>query len=296
MNWDDLQYFLAVARSRTLSGAARALGVDATTVGRRIDRLAEGLNTTLFEITPAGQELTTSGAKLLLHAEEAERAIVAAGGAVRGERASLSGTVRISLSEGFATWVLAPGLAAFQDHHPHIALEIVSTNGFLNPSKREADLAIMLARPARGPLITRKLSDYRLSLYANPAYLARHGTPVDRADLRHHRLIGYIPDFIYSDELRYMADIEDGLEPGFSSSSINVQHMLAASGGGIAVLPDFIGAQDPRLTRVLSDHVRVSRSFWLVVHADRRKVARIAAVIDWLDALVRERADLLMPG
>jgi len=294
MNWDDLQYFLALARSRTLSAAARALGVDATTVGRRIDRLGEYLNTTLFETTPSGHELTASGAKLLVHAEDVERSILAVGSTVRGERASLAGTVRISLSEGLAAWMLAPSLAAFRGLHPNIGLEIVSTNGYLDLSRREADLAIMLGRPARGPLLTRKLSDYKLSLYASPDYLARHGTPAHVTDLGTHQLIGYIPDYIYADELRYLSDIEEGLEPDFSSTSINVQHMLAASGAGIAVLPDFMALQDRRLTPVLADTVSITRSFWMVVHRDRRRVARIAAVIDWLDQLVRDKAGLLL--
>lgn len=296
MNWDDLQYFLAVARSRTLSAAAQRLGVDATTVGRRVDRLAEGLNTNLFETTPSGQELTAAGAKLLIHAEEVERAILSASSDVRGERASLAGTVRISLSEGFATWLLAPSLAAFHALHPNIAVEIVSTNGFLDLVRREADLAIMLTRPARGPLITRKLADYRLRLYASPDYLAEAGEPRSTADLHAHRLIGYIPDFIYSDALRYLADVADGLDPDFSSSSINVQHQLAATGCGIAVLPDFVALPDKRLVPVLADKVAITRGFWLVVHADRRRVARIATLIDWIDQLVKEKAPVLTGG
>jgi DNA-binding transcriptional LysR family regulator len=293
MQWDDLRYFLAVARTRKLKVAASQLGVDATTVGRRLERLALSLNTNLLETGPAGYSLTSSGEMLLRHAEEVERSVLTASGALTGERSRLAGTVRISLSEGFATWVLAPSLTRFKQMHPDIRIDIVSTNGFLNLSKREADLAIMLARPARGPLITRKLSDYRLGIYATSAYLQTHGTPRSIHELHTHRMVGYIPDFIYADELRYLSDIDEGLEPHFSSSSINVQHALARTGAGMAVLPHFIGKQDTGLQSVLAQEVDIGRSFWLVVHRDLRKVARIAAVIDWLDHLVREQATLL---
>lgn len=295
MNWDDLRMFLAAARAGTLAGAAARLGVDATTVGRRIDRLAQALGTALLETGQTGQALTPAGQKLLAHAELAERAILSAGDALADDSAAHEGTVRLSLAEGFATWIVAPHIAQFQALHPGIQLEIVSTNRFLDPSKREADITIMLGRPARGPLIVRRLTDYDLGLYAARAYLAEQGTPAAPADLSAHRLIGYIPDFIYAEELRYLTDIGDGFEPALTSSSINVQHALTASSGGIGVLPHFIGRQDVQLTPVLADSVRIRRSFWLVVHRDVRRIARIAAVIDWLGALIGQSASLLTP-
>lgn len=289
MKWDDLRFFLALARTRTLAGAAGQLGVDATTVGRRLDRLAASLNSNLFEPGTSGFSLTSSGETLMRHAEEVERSIMAASGALTGERSRLAGTVRISLSEGFASWVVAPGLASFRLRHPDIRLEIATTNGFLNPSRREADLAVMLARPAKGPLVSRKLTDYGLSLYAARDYVARCAAPLTRASLRDHPLIGYIPDFIYAEELRYLAEIDDNLAPSLSSSSINVQHAMTRAGAGIAVLPDFIGQNDPQLQCLLADSVHIRRSFWIVVHHDLRRVARVAAVIDWLDELVAQR-------
>ncbi|HMT43078.1 MAG TPA: LysR family transcriptional regulator [Chakrabartia sp.] len=282
MHWDDLRYFLALVRARTLAGAAQKLGVDATTVGRRIERLTAAYGTSLFETGPAGHMMTASGDELLRHAEDVERAILAAGTALTGERSRYAGTVRLSLSEGFATWVIAPHLPAFAESHPDIALEIVTTNGFLNPSKREADLAVMLARPVQGALTAAKLTDYTLGLYASAEYLRRHGPVAELAELRGHRLIGYIPDFIYAEELRYLPEVAEGLDPAYSSSSINVQHALAASGLGIGILPHFIGQQSPPLLPVLANTVRIRRSFWTVVHRDLSRVSRVRAVIDWL--------------
>jgi DNA-binding transcriptional LysR family regulator len=286
MNWDDLRYFLALARTRTLGAAAQKLGVDATTVGRRIERLSALLGTSLFETGPAGHMLTASGDELLRHAEDVERAILSAGSALTGERSRFSGTVRLSLSEGFASWVVAPHLPAFAQSHPEIALEIVTTNGFLNPSKREADLAVMLARPAQGPLLAAKLADYSLGLYASADYLAGHAPVTGVAGLGRHRLIGYIPDFIYADELRYLSEVDAGLHPAFSSSSINVQFALTQAGLGIGILPHFIGSQSAALRRILPEDVRITRSFWTVVHRDLSRVSRVRAVLDWLRQIV----------
>lgn len=296
MQWDDLRFFLALARNRTLGSAAKTLGVDATTVARRIDRLAGTLGAPLFESGPGGHLPTPRGEALLVHAEEIERSIIRAGEGRQGGAGRFAGTVRLSLSEGFGTWIVAPNVAAFSARHPGIALEIVTTNGFLNPSKREADLAVMLARPKEGPLTARQLTDYTLGLYASSAYLARKGVPGSRGDLAAHDLIGYIPDFIYWGELRYLADIDRAIVPAHQSSSINAQLALARGGAGIAVLPHFIGLKNPDLVRLLPDEVSIRRSFWSVVHSDLSRVGRFRAVLDWLSEIcVAERA-LLLPS
>lgn len=297
MNWDDLRIFLAVARAQKLAVAARALALDATTVSRRIERLATDLGTTLFEQASVGHVLTAGGIELLRHAEEIERAALAARADVSGERGLLSGVVRISVAEGLGTWIIARHLAAFKSAHPDIIVELIASSGFLNPSRREADLAVMLARPTSGPLVARRLTDYQLQLYATEAYLNRAPPLNAPSDLKHHILIGYVPDVIYSPALDYIAEIRPGSAPDIRSSSINAQHALAVSGAGLCVLPRFIGAQDDRLHPVLTRDINLARSFWLVVHQDTRQLARVAAFVDWLAALVaRESALFLKPA
>ena len=293
MQWNDLQYFLAVARGRTLAAAGRQLGVDATTVGRRIERLSANLNSDLFEIGPGGHSLTQAGERLLAYAEEMERAALLAGSALSGERTRFAGKVRISLAEGLATWIVGPVLPQLQARHPEIALDMVTGNGFLNPSRREADLAVMLARPTRGPLHVRKLSDYGLGLYGAQKYLHAHGAPHTIQSLRTHRLVGYTPDFIYADELRYLREIDDRLEPSLTSSSINLQHRMIKSGAGLGILPHFIGQQDSTLAPLLPEQIEIRRSFWLVVHDDMRRIARVEAVMEWLGQVLHQAADLL---
>lgn len=285
MQWDDLRFFLAVERSGTLSAAAARLGVDATTVGRRVERLSEALATPLFDTGPQGHRLTAAGEKLLHHAEAVERAITAASGDLTGESQRLAGTVRIAMSEGFATHVVAPRLPAFHATNPGIMLELAITNGFLNPSKREADLAVLLARPQSGALTVSKLSDYHLGLFAARSYIERHGMVTDLADLRRRTLIGYIPDFIFWEALRYLEEVDPGLTPHITSSSITMQHAMTRAGLGVCVLPHFMAQGDPMLVPIMADSIVITRSFWLVVHADLRRVARVAAAVEWLRGL-----------
>ena len=284
MNWDDLRLFLAVARTSRVAMAARILGIDATTVSRRIHRLGHDLGTTLFEPGPAGHVLTDRGSQLLVHAEAIERTAFAARSEVAGERSLLSGTVRVSVAEGFGTWIVARHLVDFHRANPRIVVELIASTGFLNPSKREADVAVMLARPTTEPLLARRLTGYALGLYAAPAYLAGAPPIASAADLRDHVLIGYVPDLLYSPALDYIAEVR-ARGADIRSSSINAQAALAISGAGLCILPRFIGGQDDRLVAVLADDVALTRTFWLVMHRDVRRLARVAAFIDWLAAL-----------
>lgn len=295
MNWDDMRVFLALARSETLARAAAIIGQDATTVARRIQRLEVALATTLFEHGATGQSLTESGHRLLAHAEAME--VGARAVQQQAEQgAGLGGTIRISVSEGFGMGFMAPRLAAFAEAHPGVALDLIASTGFLNPSRREADIAIMLARPKGGPLIAAKLTDYRLGVYASEATLAQTG-PVESVEaLTRRRLVGYVPDLIYAPELRYLAEVDERLEPAIRSSSITAQARLIASGAGCGILPCFLGDATPGLVRLLAREVAIERSFWLVVHRDMRRVARIEAFIAWLREEVAAAQPSLLGG
>ncbi len=293
-DWNDFQAFLAVARTGQLARAAAAMGVDATTVGRRLRRLEMRIGATLFEQTREGQVLTEAGEALLAEVEAMEQAASRiAENATGGTGAA--GLLRVSLSEGLASWIVAPALRGFVEAHPRLVIDLVAASGFLSPSKREADLAVTLSRPRAGPVIAGKLSDYTLRMYATRGYLAQHGSPENPAALAHgHKLVGYIPDLLYAPELRYLAEIEPGLVATVRSSSINAQHRLIAAGAGIGVLPCFIGDADKWLVPVLPDR-RITRSFWLVTHKDTHNLARVRAFKDWLTDLVAKERGRLLP-
>jgi DNA-binding transcriptional LysR family regulator len=294
MDWDKLQYFLTVAQQGTLARAGAALQVDATTVSRQVSALEAALQQTLFERAPGGFNLTAAGRALVPHAE----AMAAAAARIRsaeGGNTALSGQLRVSVSEGFGNSFIAPRLAGFVAAHPELEIDLVASSGFLNPSRREADMAVLLARPRKGPLITRKLSDYSLGLYA-PAHRpdwqeAVATTPLSRAGVP---VIGYVPDILYAPELDYLGEIEPGLRAGVRSSSILAQRRMIAGGAGVGVLPCFLAAGDPALVRVRPDQV-IARAFWLALHRDVAPQPRIRAFIDWLDSEVRESRGLFVP-
>lgn len=289
MRWDDLQFFLVLARTGLLASAARQLHVDATTVGRRIRRLEQALGQTLFEQGRDGHILTESGRRLLVQVEAIERAAAPIGNESAGDDGEqVRGRLRISASEGFGTWLLAHHIGQFAAMHKGISIDLAANSGFLDPSRREADVAILLGRPQRGPLISKKLTDYALRLYAAHSYLADMPAIAAEGDLRQHTLIGYIPDLLYSPELRYMEEVLPGIEPRIKSSSINAQYRLLASGAGVGVLPCFIGDRDPLLTRILPD-TRIMRAFWLVTHQDTRHLPRNSLFVEWVSNLVAQR-------
>jgi DNA-binding transcriptional LysR family regulator len=288
VHWDDLRIFLGVARSGTLSAAGRRLQLDPTTVARRIARLEKEIGRSLFEITPAGHVPTPRGLELLAHAQAMESAAIAvAEGSPSG--APVSSTIRVSVSEGFGTSLVAPNLVRFVERYPAVTVELVASTGFLNPSRREADIAIMLARPKRGPLVARKLTDYHLGLYGSV------GAPsiVDRAGLGDARLIGYVPDLIYAPELDYLSEAVPGLSATLSSTNVNGQAAMIRSGAGIGILPCFIGDADPAMRRLMADDIDIRRSFWLVIHKDLRGAARVKLFTAWLDELMAEMRPLL---
>lgn len=293
MDWDKLQYFLMVARHGTLARAAAALHVDATTVSRQISALEAALQQTLFERASTGFVLTAAGRALVPHAEAMAAAAARIHKAGDGGSA-LSGQLRISVSEGFGNSFIAPRLAGFVAAHPEIEIDLVASSGFLNPSRREADMAVLLARPRKGPLITRKLADYRLGLYApadRPEWHERIASvPLSRTGIP---VIGYIPDILYAPELDYLGEIEPGLRAHVRSSSILAQRRMIAGGAGVGVLPCFLAAGDPALVRVRPEQV-IGRSFWLALHRDIAPQPRIRAFIDWLDAEVRDARALLV--
>lgn len=292
-NWNDLRDFLAVARSGQFARAALRLGVDPATIGRRLKRLERSVGYTLFELTREGQVLTEAGERLLAHVETMGMAADLIGDEPRNAR-GLSGLLRVSVSEGFGTWFVARYLPDFTNAHPNLTVELAATSGFRSPSRRETDVAVLLTRPHSGPVISGKLSDYNLGLYASTAYLGKQEAPTSRDDLAsQHRLVGYIPELLYSPELRYLGDIDDRLFATVRSSSINAQHQLVAGGAGIGVLPCFIGDHDSSLKRILAE-VEITRSFWIVTHRDTHQLQRVRAFRAWITQLVAQQRAILL--
>ncbi len=293
LNWDDLKVFLAVARLESLSAAGKALRMDPATVGRRIGRLEEALSTRLFVKSPQGYALTEAGERLAEHANGAERAVIAALDETRSPPNVLSGTIRIGAPDGVANYLLPQICAAICDDNPALEVQIVALPRVFNLSKREADMAITVSPPETGRLTVQKLTDYHLHLAASRKYLEMHPPIRSRADLRGHRMIGYIPDMIFDRELDYMDEAGEGVRARLTSNSVSVQLNWVRQGAGIAIAHDFALPAYPDVQRILAGEVSLRRSFYLIRHADDRQVARLNRFADLLAvALRREVARL----
>lgn len=285
-NWDDLRLFLAVAREESLSGAGKILRLDPATVGRRMQRLEEALQARLFVKSPQGYTLTEAGMSLLTRAETAERAMRKAVADLPEVSDRLSGQIRIGAPDGSANYLLPQVCAAIADENPDLDIQIVALPRVFNLSRREADMAIGVSAPTAGRLVVQKITDYHLHLAASERYLADSPPIERREDLRHHRLVGYIPDMIFDRELDYLSDLGITRVP-LASNSVSVQINWIRQGGGIGIAHDFSVPAMPGVRRILTDEIGLTRAFYLIRHADDQRNLRLSRFAQALTAGLR---------
>ncbi|MCX4852901.1 LysR family transcriptional regulator [Streptomyces canus] len=291
---DDLRYLLAVSRTGRLVTAADALGVDHTTVSRRIAALEKSLGLRLIERGAEGWTLTDIGRAVSESARVIEEAIDRVVDTVTGQDSpSLHGTVRVSAPDGFGTVFATPALVRVRRRHPRLQVELITATRQLALRPSGFDLALVIGVPASSHLVTEHLTDYTLGLYASDDYLTRYGRPETVAELREHPLIFYIESMLQVGDL----DIErhlPGMTPAFSSTNVFAQLEATQQGAGIGVLPAFL-AQRTRLRRLLADEIDIRLPITLAVR--REAVTHPAVRVLWtaLRHEVAERADELLP-
>lgn len=281
MNWDDMRLFLGLARNGRVAIAAKGLKVDPTTLIRRVKKLEDSLNCNLFELTKKGYVLTSQGSELVRYIEKAEHYFLEAQNELSDERSHLAGTIRVSVSEGFGSWFLAPLLPDFKAQYPGICIELVATSGFLNLNKREADMAILLEKPSKGLLVTQKLTDYELYLYTHET-LVQSAMPKSLHDLRHFNLVSYVPDLVYAPQLKFIEETALSQLSALRSTSINAQHQMLVNGAGVGILPKFIAEHQTGLVRLLQQDIHIKRTFWLASHKETYTQAKFQAFSSWL--------------
>ena len=293
-DWNDIRFFLELSRKGRLTEVAKALKVDHTTVSRRVLALEEKLDARLFESTSRGFVLTEAGERLLPLAEQMESASATIQDMVGGENQALTGTIRLGVPEGFGSQFLVHELPAFQRQHLDLELEFLANDRFVSLSKREADLSITLGRPKSGRLVSRKLTDYRLRLYATRDYLARTPPIRQREDLRHHNFISYIDELVPDPQLLYLSDIVSNPTVNLKSSSIIFQFQATLAGAGIGILHCFAAEEYPELVAILPDEISIEKSYWLNTPTDIHDLARVKAVSDFLSEVVIRRRNKLL--
>ncbi|MDF3202926.1 LysR family transcriptional regulator [Pseudomonas sp. 1912-s] len=280
MNWDDARVFLAVCRESTLRGAARVLGVDQATVGRRVNALEKSLNATLFLRTSEGYALTAVGEAALQSVENMERSALDLERQVLGLDDRLTGTVRVTTTDSLAIDFLIPAIARLHDAHPDVRVQMDASTQFLNLAKREADIAVRNTRPDNPDLIARRIARWPVGLFASQGYLDRHGEPEPGSLFEGHDLVVYQPHLHGQKDLTLVSEpLGRGRIVAALSSSLLVRRSIAA-GLGIGEIPLISGERDG-LVRLWPDRTRpLPYDVWLVTHADLRHTARVRVVID----------------
>ena len=291
MDWDDLRYFLGIARAGSLSGAARALGVNHSTVFRRIQAFEARLGVRLFDRLPTGYALTVAGDDMLASVEKVDDEIDILNRRLTGRDLRLSGPLRITTTVSLMHWLLAPPLAAFKAKFPGIDLELAVATDFLNLSKRQADVAI---RPTISPpeiLIGRRLSKLAFAPYASVRYPPRSKAP--KENLKAHPWIGFDDNLAHLAAAKWMRENLQDAAIGFRANNLMAMLAAARAGMGAAVLPCFMGDQETELERLKPPLAKAGSELWLLTHEDLRNTARVRAFMDFMAAAIQSDRDLL---
>jgi DNA-binding transcriptional LysR family regulator len=294
---DDLLLLLEVARSGSLSGAAGVLGVNHTTIARRLATLERDLGSPLVTRTVRGCRLTDVGQSLLPSALSIESAVQQANTSGQGTRArhDLQGLVRVSAPDGFGAHFVAPSLARLRERHPGVAVELLSETRPV-ASGVGADIQIGVGKPQTKQVEPRPLTRYALCMYASPAYLRREGMPTVPSELSRHKLVAYVEGLLRVPELSLLLQLEPTGTIGLSSNSLFAQVEAVCAGGGIVVLPAYIGNRDARLQRVLPDLHFELELYISPVPQQLRRPATMEASREITREVQARRAELLPPN
>jgi DNA-binding transcriptional LysR family regulator len=283
-DWNDVRYFISVAREGSTLAAARALRTSQTTVARRIAALEEALGVPLFEKRQAGYSLTPAGHELLGRAKELEHSANAFADGAAAHSRDVSGTVKLTTEEVYAITLLAPMLRELHERHPDIRIELDTSQQVRDLGAGEADISLRSTKDEQQPagLVGRQLCIDDWSLYCSRDYAARHGVPATLDDLKKHAFIGGGGGHLW---IYYQAWLKElGLEQQVAMHHTTSGGLLSGvrSGFGIAVLPCVVADADPELIQCIPPRTKHGRVLWLFTHERCRHTPRVRAVIDFL--------------
>jgi DNA-binding transcriptional LysR family regulator len=286
-DWNDLKYFLAVARGGGLTAAAAGLHTSASTVSRHIDAMEGRLGVRLFLRQQRGYQLTDRGSELLTHVAEVERAMQAV---ERRSSASdeIRGQVKLALPESLANYLIAPNLPALRQRYPALQLELVVSRQLTDLSRREADLALRIVNPAQPEhapdYVAHRVGSIHFALYCTPAVLKRAG------DWRKLDIVSWEDSWIKSPMMEWLTQLFPGKEPALRANSLQTHYVAVRAGVGAAFLPHFIGDADLTLRRVEFGSLVTERQLWLLYHRDLKGSQRVQAVREFVAEVCGRRS------
>lgn len=280
--WDDARVLLALHRTRTLSGAAKTLKIDASTIGRRIDALEAALGTRLFDRTPDGAVPTAAADELVAPAEAMERAALELGGAAATFEREVEGVVRLSLPPGVADLLVAPLLPSLFARYPRLRLELDARVGYVDLARREADLVLRGIRPERGDLVAVRVAQATSRPHVHRELAERLGRVRDPSAVP---WITYGPDLAHIPDAAWVLAVAPEPSIVLRTSSFTAQIAAVEHGAGATLIPDGLIASRPHLvplefTRTLAKRLPPypEGSLWLAAHRSVRSIPRVAAV------------------
>ena len=282
IGWELYRSFLSVLNEGSLSGAARALGVAQPTVGRHVAALEKSLGLALFTRSQIGLMPTEAALSLRSYAEAMQSTAAALERAAASQGMGVRGTVRVTASDVIGVEVLPPIIASLRDEHPDLVLELVLTDRMQDLLRREADIAVRMARPRQELLVARRVGQIELGLHAHQRYLSRHGTPNTMADLANHALIGF------DQTTAFIRSAGKGLSgwrrEAFAMRTDNnlAQLALIRSGAGIGVCQAAIARRDDSIVRLFTRQFSLQMETWITMHEDLRNSPRCRVAFDAL--------------
>jgi DNA-binding transcriptional LysR family regulator len=290
---DDLLVLLAVGRSGRYNTAAEELGLNHTTISRRIAALEESIGGRVLARVAGGWELTDLGREALAAAETVESAVRSLTVDLGGVR-TLEGVVRISATDGFSAYIAAPAAARVQRRHPKVAVEIVATTQRASQQRSGLDVEVVVGEPKIHRAKAIRLGDYCLGLYGARDYLAEHGTPASIPDLARYPLVYFIDSMLQVDDLDVAPSFAPAMRESVTSTNVFVHVEATRASAGIGLLPCFMADRHDDLIRVLPDMVAIQLTYWLVARAETLRRPEVAAVVDAIRGRVDEQRDALL--
>lgn len=290
---DDLLVLLAVGRSGRFVTAAEELGLNHTTISRRIAALEHSLGGRVLARVAGGWELTDLGRDALIAAENIESAVRSLATGADGTR-TLEGVVRLSATDGFSAYIAAPAAAQVQRHHPLVSLEIVTATRRASQHRSGLDIEVVVGEPRVRRAIATRLGDYRLGLYGSQSYLAHRGTPENVADLARYPLVYFIDAMLQVDDLDLASSFVPAMHESVTSTNVFVHVEATRAAAGLGLLPCFMADRHDDLVRVLPEQVAVQLSYWLVTRKETLRRPEVAAVVEAITLQMRDQHDVLL--
>lgn len=290
---DDLLVLLAVGRTGLYTTAADGLGLNHTTISRRIAALEQAMGGRVLARVGGGWELTDLGREALVAAEAVETAVRSLSTDAAGQRA-LQGVVRISATDGFSAYIAAPAAAAVQREHPKVAVELVAATRRATQQRSGMDVEVVVGEPKVHRAEALRLADYCLGLYGSCDYLDEHGSPTGITDLQRFPLVYFIDSMLQVDDLDLATSFAPAMRESVTSTNVFVHVEATRASAGLGLLPCFMADRHPDLVRVLPDEVSIRLTYWLVTRPETLRRPEVAAVVDAIRARADDQREVLL--